>query len=268
MADAGSPSRRVLLVDDDPDYRWLLRLALEPHPLFDVVAEADSGKAAADGAAECRPDIVLVDCAMADGDAFDGLPGIKDAAPEAQIVLVSGHDPADLRLASRAAGAVGWLSKDTPARRMASELEALVALVDAVQAVLDEARTRLGRDATTPRAARRFVREALEMWNLDDLTDTVMLLVSELVTNAVVHAGSDVEVLVRLTGETACVEVTDSSEMAPVPRAARLEDQSGRGLALVEAMARRWGVRPRPGGGKTVWFEVERSFPAGPFDSR
>ena len=259
MLETGASRHRVLVVDDDPDYRWLLRMALQPHPLFEVVAETTSGRAATESAARSQPDLVLLDCSTSDGHAFDGLPGIREAAPQAKVVLVSGHDPGELRLASRAAGALGWLSKDTPARRMAIELEAIVALVDAVQAVLDEARTRLGRDDTTPRAARRFVREALEMWNLDELTDTVMLLVSELVTNAVVHAGSDVEVMVRLTGEAACVEVTDSSEAAPVPRDAELEDQSGRGLALVEAMARRWGVKPCPGGGKTVWFEVDRN---------
>jgi DNA-binding NarL/FixJ family response regulator len=247
---------RVLVVDDDADFRLLMRLALQPR--FAVVAEAGSAREAAAEAARAQPDLVLLDCSLGDADAFDALPGIREAAPGARVVLVSGYDPADLRLASRAAGAVGFLAKETPARKMAAELEALVGLVEAVQAVLDEASTRLGRDMASPRAARRFVSEALRMWNLDELADTVTLLVSELVTNAVVHAGSDVEVLVRLTGEAACVEVTDASESAPAPRQASLEDASGRGLALVEAMARRWGVRPSPGGGKTVWFEVDR----------
>ena len=247
---------RLLVVDDDPDFRLLVRLALAPH--FEVVAEAGDGSEAAAEASRAKPDLVLLDCSLRGTDAFDALPGIREAAPGAQVVLVSGHDPADLRLASRAAGTVGFLAKETPARQLAAELEALVGLVEAVQAVLDEARTRLGRDAASPRAARRFVTEALRMWDLDELADSVTLLVSELVTNAVVHAGSDVEVLVRLTGETACVEVTDSSQAAPAPRQAALDDSSGRGLALVEAMARRWGVRPLPGGGKTVWFEVAR----------
>jgi DNA-binding NarL/FixJ family response regulator len=247
---------RVLVVDDDPDFRLLVRLALAPH--FEVVGEAGDGEEAATLSSRARPDLVLLDCSLGGTDAFDALPGIQEAAPGARVVLVSGHDPADLRLASRAAGIVGFLAKETPARRMAADLAALVGLVEAVQAVLDEASTRLGRDAATPRAARRFVTEALRTWDLDDLSDTITLLVSELVTNAVVHAGSEVEVLVRLTSETACVEVTDSSEAAPAPRDALAEDTSGRGLALVEAMARRWGVRSRPGGGKTVWFEVDR----------
>jgi anti-sigma regulatory factor (Ser/Thr protein kinase) len=183
---------------------------------------------------------------------------LRRIAPKARLVLVSGYDPDDLRLASQAAGALGYLPKTTPARRLGTELQALVGLVDAVQSVLEEARTRFGKDSVTPRAARRFVREALEMWELDDLVDAVTLLVSELVTNSVVHAESEVEVLVRLTPDAARVEVTDSSDTQLVPRDALDSDTSGRGLALVESVARRWGVRPGPSGGKTVWFEVER----------
>ncbi len=250
--------QRVLVVDDDPDFRLVLRLALDSHPGFAVVGEAD-GPDAAEVAAACRPDLVLLDTDLKGLDAFDALPGIRRVAPKIRVVLVSSHDPAELGLASQAAGALGFLTKATRARRFGEELEAIAGLVGAIQAVLDEARTRLGRDDTTPRAARRFVRDALSQWDLDELTNTVTLLVSELVTNAVVHAQSDVEVLVRLTAEAACVEVTDSSESALAPRDAKIDEDSGRGLALVESMARRWGVRQAPGGGKTVWFEVDRT---------
>ena len=126
--------------------------------------------------------------------------------------------------------------------------------------MLAEASRRFEHDAQTPRAARRFVSEALTGWDDDegDLTDTVTLLVSELVTNAVIHAGSDVEVMVRLTATAARIEVTDASTDSVAPRDATVEEDSGRGLALVGNLARRWGVRTAPGGGKTVWFEVER----------
>lgn len=251
--------QRVLVVDDDADFRLVLRLALEGHRSFVIVAEAQDGPGAADVAAGSQPDLVLLDTDLGGLDAFDALPGIHRAAPGARIVLMSSHAPADVDMASRAVGAVGFLSKGTRARRFPEELAAIAGLVGAIQAVLDEARTRLGRGDTTPRAARRFVQEALAQWDLDELTDTVILLVSEVVTNAVVHAESDVEVLVRLTADAACVEVTDSSDSALVPRQATSDDTSGRGLALVESLARRWGVRRAPGGGKTVWFEVDRS---------
>lgn len=253
-------AQRVLVVDDDPDYRLLVRLALTPDSGFEVVAEAGDGRAAVAQAQREQPDLVLLDCTLPGADAFDTLPALREAAPDARIVLVSGHDPADLRSASRSAGAVGYLTKETPARRLAAELDALIALVGAVEQLLAEASQHFDRDAQTPRAARRFVTQALTGWDDEegDLTDTVTLLVSELVTNAVLHAGSDVEVMVRLTSTAACIEVTDASAEAIAPRDATVEEDSGRGLALVGSLAQRWGVRPAPGGGKTVWFEVGR----------
>jgi DNA-binding NarL/FixJ family response regulator len=253
-------AQRVLVVDDDPDYRLLVRLALAPETGFEVVAEAGDGRAALTEAKSTQPDLVLLDCTMPGGDAFDILPALRKAAPEARIVLVSGHDPSDLRMASRSAGAVGYLTKETAARRLGAELDALVGLVGAVEQLLSEASQHFEQDTQSARAARRFVSQILTGWDDDggDLTDTVTLLVSELVTNAVVHAGSDVEVSVRLTPTAARIEVTDASAVSIKPRHATQDEDSGRGLALVESLARRWGVRPAPGGGKTVWFEVDR----------
>jgi DNA-binding NarL/FixJ family response regulator len=254
-------AQRVLVVDDDPDYRLLVRLALAPEDGFEVVAEAGDGSGAVAAAKEAQPDLVLLDCTMPGGDAFDTLPALRAAAPEARIVLVSGHDPSDLQSATRSAGAVGYLTKETPARRLGAELVALIGLVGAVEQLLTEASQRFEQHEQSPRAARRFVSQALTGWDdgEGDLTDTVTLLVSELVTNAVVHAGSDVEVMVRLTSSAARVEVTDASAEALAPRNATDDEDSGRGLALVGSLARRWGVRPASGGGKTVWFEVDRT---------
>jgi DNA-binding NarL/FixJ family response regulator len=252
-------AQRVLVVDDDPDYRLLVRLALAPGSGFEVVAEAGDGRAAVVEAQRSQPDLVLLDCTMPGADAFDALPSLREAAPDARIVLVSGHDASDLRVASRSAGAVGFLTKETPARRLASELEALVGLVEAVEQLLTEASQRFEQDTQSPRAARRFVTQALTELDDDDLTDTVTLLVSELVTNAVLHAGSQVEVMVRLTATAARIEVTDDSVEELAPRDAADDEDSGRGLALVGTLARRWGVRPAPERGKTVWFEIDRS---------
>src|SRR5256714_6163645 len=149
-------AQRVLVVDDDPDYRLLVRLALAPDSGFEVVAEAGDGGAAVVEAERERPDLVLLDCTLPGADAFDVLPALRAAAPDARIVLVSGHDPADLRVASRSAGAVGYLTKETPARRMAAELEALVGLVGAVEQLLSAARQPLHPAAPSPPAAPRL----------------------------------------------------------------------------------------------------------------
>src|SRR5919206_2940128 len=124
-------AQRVLVVDDDPDYRLLVRLALAPDSGFEVVAEAGDGGTAVAEAERERPDLVLLDCTLPGSDAFDVLPALRAAAPDARIVLVSGHDPADLRAASRSAGAVGYLTKETPARPLAPELRPPLGLLRA-----------------------------------------------------------------------------------------------------------------------------------------
>ena len=89
-----------------------------------------------------------------------------------------------------------------------------------------------------------------------DSADTVGLLVSEVATNAVLHAyGPEIRVRVLDRGPWLRVEVVDGSQALPVPRDAPDGAENGRGLALVEALAVRWGVDSRPDG-KTSWFEL------------
>ena len=108
------------------------------------------------------------------------------------------------------------------------------------------------------RTARAAVRGQLRGWGLDSLGDIAALLVSELVTNALRHATGPIGVrLVRPAGlpEVLLVEVSDPVSDPPRERAARPEDESGRGLQLVASSSRRWGSRPGSTG-KTVWFEL------------
>jgi DNA-binding NarL/FixJ family response regulator len=249
---------RVLLVDDDADYRLLVRLALEADPRYQVVAEARNGLEAVEAADLHQPEVVLLDCSMPRADAFDCLPQLRRISPSSRVVLMSGHAAADVEMAAHSAGALGFLGKDIPPSRFPAELATVAGMVGAVEAVLFQASTSLSGEPRSAGEARRFVAGTLEPWELGPLVDTVTLLTSELVTNAVVHAGSHVDVVVRLTGMIARVEVTDRSDTAPMQRPSSVEDESGRGLALVQALARRWGTSRRPGGGKTVWFEVPR----------
>jgi anti-sigma regulatory factor (Ser/Thr protein kinase) len=108
------------------------------------------------------------------------------------------------------------------------------------------------------RAARSLVRDRLGEWHLDSLGDIAALLVSELVTNALRHATGPIGVrLVRPgpQGGVLRVEVSDTLPDPPHVRAARPEDEGGRGLRLLASAARRWGTRPADPG-KTVWFEL------------
>ena len=119
-------------------------------------------------------------------------------------------------------------------------------------------RRRLPPDPASPGAARRFAADVLAQWGGDELADTVALLVSELVTNAVLHTAADVELCLCLELELLRVEVVDESGRPPERREADDEATSGRGLFIVDALADAWGVEPR-GAGKAVWFELART---------
>ena len=104
--------------------------------------------------------------------------------------------------------------------------------------------------------ARRFTAETLGGWGADGLAETAVLLVSELVTNAVLHARSASELVVRRVDTGIRVEVRDDSPAAPSPRSYSLDAGTGRGLLLVESLAARWGSTPG-NLGKSVWFELD-----------
>ncbi|MDO0925953.1 SpoIIE family protein phosphatase [Streptomyces sp. TG1A-8] len=110
---------------------------------------------------------------------------------------------------------------------------------------------------SAPGRARRLARRALARWDLEELTDAVELLVSEVVTNAVRYASRPVTLRLLRTDVLRC-EVGDDVPQLPRLRQARATDEGGRGLYLVNRMARRWGAT-RLSTGKVVWFELNRS---------
>ncbi|WP_461084540.1 ATP-binding protein [Streptomyces deserti] len=113
--------------------------------------------------------------------------------------------------------------------------------------------------------ARRWARSRLAGSGIEadePLAETLILLVSELVTNAVVHTGCPAVLRLSLPGATAKestvrLEVADRSDRAPVPRCAEDDATGGRGLALVDGLADRWGWSAE-GTGKRIWCELDR----------
>ncbi|MEU9630661.1 SpoIIE family protein phosphatase [Streptomyces luteogriseus] len=104
--------------------------------------------------------------------------------------------------------------------------------------------------------ARRFSARTLRSWGIADEADTVLLVVSELVTNALVHTQGAVRVELTLAADRLRVTVSDSSPRAPAkPVVVDWESTGGRGLFLVEAVSAAWGSVPM-GGGKQVWSEI------------
>ncbi|MFI9150940.1 SpoIIE family protein phosphatase [Streptomyces sp. NPDC053367] len=126
--------------------------------------------------------------------------------------------------------------------------------------------------------ARRHLRELLHDWASQDQLDSAVLLVSEMLTNVLVHTDADALLVAQVTGEGSGrrlrVEVSDTSDDLPHRRHPGELASSGRGLVLIELLADEWGVAPR-GEGKSIWFELcegedatlyDGDGPAGPAD--
>ncbi len=106
-------------------------------------------------------------------------------------------------------------------------------------------------------AARNFARSALAEWDLSAFDDTVSLLVSELVTNGVRHAGTTLELVLSFDKACLRIAVTDSDPRPPVARDRQELTVGGWGLTLIDALSAGWGTDVYDARGKTVWFEID-----------
>jgi DNA-binding NarL/FixJ family response regulator len=113
---------RVFLVDDVSDLRALVRIALEEDADFEVVGEAANGRDGVEGVAEAQPDVVLLDLSMPDMDGLEAIPLMRERAPNARIVVLSGHEAGRVSRAALDQGAADYLNK-------ASDFEAIRATV-------------------------------------------------------------------------------------------------------------------------------------------
>lgn len=123
-----------------------------------------------------------------------------------------------------------------------------------------EVRTVLPCDASSVAAARRLVRGELAAHtevptDRSDFVDAASLLISELVTNAIVHARTDVELRLVTDEHMLRAEVSDGNPTFPTARRPVGLAGTGRGLRMMDDLASRWGVSSS-GAGKTVWFEL------------
>ncbi|WP_330282896.1 ATP-binding SpoIIE family protein phosphatase [Streptomyces sp. NBC_00588] len=111
-------------------------------------------------------------------------------------------------------------------------------------------------------AARQQLRELLHDWPSPDQVDSAVLLVSEMLTNVLVHTDADALLLAEVRGEPGDrrmrIQVTDTSDALPHKRRPGELASSGRGLVLIELLADAWGVDPQ-GEGKSIWFEIYES---------
>jgi anti-sigma regulatory factor (Ser/Thr protein kinase) len=119
-----------------------------------------------------------------------------------------------------------------------------------------DARLTMTGDLRSPQAARRFVARTLTPLLGREDVETAMLVTSELVTNASLHAGTSCELVLRGGLNTLHIRVSDGDTRPPVRRLSFSDElATGRGLRLLEVLCRRWGVEPGPTG-KTVWCDL------------
>jgi DNA-binding NarL/FixJ family response regulator len=244
--DNAPTSSRVVLVEDDDDLRRLVRRVLSARPALEVVGEAHNGDSALAICAELEPDTVVLDLGLPDIAGRDVLTQLRGMLPAVRVVIFTGE-----RTSRRAAaewGADELVRKD-------EDIERLVRVLEDLAEAPVEATVSLDRSASSPGAARRFAHATVDQWGRHDLLDAALLVVSELVTNAVTHAGSECRVRLQLSSSVLRIEVADIGSGSPEPQPPTMTEEHGRGLLLVSAMSSAWGIDPLDDG-KVVWAEL------------
>ncbi len=170
----------------------------------------------------------------------DGIRRVRD--------VLAAADPADAgRLADDLLGS---------AKRRDDDVAVLVLRYDGMRVRPIRARWAVWRLPDAVMHARRFTARTLRSWGVTEELDVALLVVSELVTNAIAHTQGEVQLDLTLAGDRLRIAVNDASPRTPVkPASVDWEATGGRGLLLVEAMSSSWGSVPLSGG-KQVWSEI------------
>jgi CheY-like chemotaxis protein/anti-sigma regulatory factor (Ser/Thr protein kinase) len=189
------------------------------------------------------------------------------------LVEVPG-EPLDLglqRLQAAGSRAPGGLTRPNGSsnllKHILSELEPfihgqddLIALVaePEVPDQVDQAARRIVNDVSTPQSVRHWAAAFLDRWGVpDDEAQAAILIIDELIANAITHTTGPTEIVLTRQGTMVRVEVQDPSDRLPRLRRTSEDDVGGRGLQIVAKLASDWGSDLRDEGGKTVWFEIE-----------
>lgn len=242
------PPITTLLVDDAPDVRTMLRIALRSRGGFEVVGEAETAAGAVELASELRPDVVVLDLGLPDlEEAREVLGRIRRASPTSRVVVFSGRETDRPWFEQRAAGYVV----------KGADLDDLMDLLERVGADQshDHAALELPDDVLSVGEARGVVRDLLERWGYRELIDDAELVVSELVTNAVVHAETGCAVIVNRGEGGIRIEVQDQGPGWPDPQSPGAGAEGGRGLMIVSALSTAWGIQAVDRS-KRVWVEL------------
>lgn len=235
---------RVLVVDDEPDARLLVRLSLRALEGFEVVAEASNGVEALAAARSHDVDVVVLDIGLPDISGDDLIPELRACTP-AKIIMHTAQDEDVTRFAGVADGFVSKTGDMAP----------LLLLLEHVVLAPAGASLALAMQPESAARARQFVESQCRAWGCEDALDDALLITSELVTNAVIHARSNPHLLTCLVGDVVRIEVIDDSQETGEVREVDPFDERGRGLFIVDAISQTWGTE-RTRHGKRMWAEV------------
>jgi CheY-like chemotaxis protein len=236
----------VLLVDAHVEFRSQIRTALSESGMYQVVGEASTPGAAIDLARHLRPDVVVVDVDLPHLAGSDAIAHIRAEAPRARIVISARTD----RDAS---------AEDRRSTIDARDVDRMLELVREPHDDGDPAvAIALPNDPASVARARRFVRSWCRAWDESAIVESTLLVVSELVTNAITHGGGLSELRLRLTPDVLRIEVLDAGIGSPEVTASHDTDEGGRGLRIVTMISRGWGVDTGENGSKVIWSELAR----------
>ena len=173
----------------------------------------------------------LVGAVLAVAERVRGWPGTLLVVVGPEPARAAGELPAEVAVAARRADADRLVSAHQRAQTASRLLEPLL---------------------EAPSLARAFLRSKLDGWDAHAFADDALLVVDELVANAVLHAGTEIELRLALHRNRLGLAVADRSPHRPTVEQADDAAERGRGLLLVDAVATGWHVLPRRGGGKVV----------------
>jgi anti-sigma regulatory factor (Ser/Thr protein kinase) len=219
--------------------------------LTPAVTEA-AVRAAVNASAEQHPGAVILDLGPSPGRWASLLRGLargcaRHAVPLMVVPVLVAPTPTPVRS----------LASALPVGRHMSVAEALASLPSASIPSAYRRRIHLPADPSASGRARAVVAQTLSAWGLEELLFPVQLITSELVSNAVRHARTDCDLLLRLGPAGVRVAVRDGDPTLPqLQEAADATREGGRGLLLVSSAAHRWGVL-RGSYDKIVWAEVQ-----------
>ena len=239
----------IVIVDDAAEIRAMLRTAVRFRSGFRTAGEAATASEAVALVARVRPHVVVLDLGLPDLSGRHVVSRIREASPQSKIVIFTGSQADD----------PAWFAERSAAYVHKDQFGQLIDTLERLTTPPATAASHLSLppDPASVALTRAHVRRQTATWNVPQLTDDAVVIVSELVANAVEHGRTGFDLRLELRDQRVLrIEVTDQGTGNPDPRATSETSERGRGLFIVSALAAAWGVQASPEDGKVVWAEL------------